>query len=275
MLLHGNPTSSFLWRNIIPRLKDFGRVIAPDLIGHGDSDKLSVDDGPERYTFNVCYEYLVQLLNVLQANRNIILIGHDWGSALAFHWAKNHPNSVRGIVYMEALVSPLKWDEWPEAARDIFRGFRSSRGEELILNRNLFIEAVLPNAILRTLTKEEMNHYRAPFLAPEDRRPTLSWPRQIPIDGEPLEMETIISGYGHWLGKSVNFPKLFVNAEPGSILVGRQREYCRTWPNQNEVTVRGAHFLQEDSPIEISDAIAEWLTTQGCRATTKDDLSVG
>ena len=259
VLLHGNPTSSYLWRNVIPELTASGRVIAPDLIGQGDSEKLSVSEGPGRYTFEVAYEYLVGLLSELDAEQNVVLVGHDWGSALGFHWARNHPNLVRGIAYMEALVSPVEWSEWPEAARGIFQGFRSEKGEDLVLTRNLFVEAVLPNSVIRKLTDEEMGHYRAPFSTPDDRQPTLNWPRQIPIDGEPVEMVQLVSEYGRWLGKSVTLPKLFINAEPGSILVGRQREYCRSWPNQKEVPVPGKHFVQEDSPSKIGKAIAEWL----------------
>ena len=259
VLLHGNPTSSYLWRNVIPELTASGRVIAPDLIGQGDSEKLSVSEGPGRYTFEVAYEYLVGLLSELDAEQNVVLVGHDWGSALGFHWARNHADSVRGIAYMEALVSPVQWSEWPEAARGIFQGFRSEKGEDLVLSRNLFVEAVLPNSIIRKLTDEEMDHYRAPFSTPDDRQPTLNWPRQIPIDGEPVEMVELVTEYGRWLEQSVTLPKLFINAEPGSILVGRQREYCRTWPHQKEVTVPGKHFIQEDSPSEIGQAIAEWL----------------
>ena len=259
VLLHGNPTSSYLWRNVIPELITSGRVIAPDLVGQGDSEKLSASEGPGRYTFGVVYKYLAGLLSQLDAEQNVVLVGHDWGSALGFHWARNHPDLVRGIAYMEALVSPVEWSEWPESARGIFQGFRSGKGEDLVLTRNLFVEGVLPNSIIRKLTDEEMDHYRAPFLTPDDRQPTLSWPRQIPIDGEPVEMVELVSEYGRWLERSVALPKLFINADPGSILVGRQREYCRTWPNQKEVTVLGKHFVQEDSPSEIGKAIAEWL----------------
>ena len=259
VLLHGNPTSSYLWRNVIPELTASGRVIAPDLIGQGDSEKLSVSEGPGRYTFEVAYEYLAGLLSELDAEQNVVLVGHDWGSALGFHWARIHPDLVRGIAYMEALVSPVQWSEWPEAARGIFQGFRSEKGEDLVLSRNLFVEAVLPNSIIRKLTDEEMDHYRAPFSTPDDRQPTLNWPRQIPIDGEPVEMVELVTEYGRWLEQSVTLPKLFINAEPGSILVGRQRDYCRTWPNQKEVMVPGKHFIQEDSPSEIGQAIAEWL----------------
>lgn len=259
VFLHGNPTSSYLWRNVIPELKELGRIIAPDLIGQGDSEKLPASDGPGRYTFQVVYDYLAGLLAALGVERNVTLVLHDWGSALGFHWAKNHPSAVRGIAYMEAVVMPVTWDDWPENARGIFKGFRSLKGEELILDRNMFIEAVLPGAVLRGLTEDEMNHYRAPFRTRDDRQPMLNWPRQIPIDGEPAAMVKLVSEYGQWLQSAKALPKLFINAEPGSILIGRQREYCRSWPDQTEVTVKGAHFIQEDSPVEIGRAIAEWM----------------
>ena len=176
VLLHGNPTSSYLWRNVIPELAPLGRVIAPDLIGHGDSDKMPLSDGPGRYSFSGTYHYLIGLLHVLGVKDKVVMVGHDWGSVLAFHWARNHPNKVRGLVYMEALVMPLTWNDWPENARGIFQAFRSKKGEDLVLNRNLFIESVLPNSIIRELTQEEMDHYRSPFLSTEDRQDVLNWP---------------------------------------------------------------------------------------------------
>ena len=224
VLLHGNPTSSYLWRNVIPHLLDSGRVIVPDLIGQGDSGKLPVEDGPGRYSFEVVYGYLAGLLDALGCTENVTLVIHDWGSALGFYWAQNHPDAVKGIAYMEGLVMPVTWEDWPEGARGIFQGFRSDKGEDLILNRNMFIEAVLPGAVLRELTDEEMARYRAPFEKPEDRQPTLNWPRQIPIDGEPAHMVELLESYGKWLETTEDLPKLFINAEPGSILVGRQRD---------------------------------------------------
>jgi len=170
----------------------------------------------------------------------------------------NHPESVKGIAYMEAIVQPVTWEDWPEAARGIFKGFRSEKGDDLILQRNLFVEGVLPSSVIRGLTDEEMEYYRAPFATPDDRQPTLNWPRQIPIDGEPAVMFKIVSEYGQWMASN-DIPKLFINADPGSILVGKQREFCRSWPNQSEVTVAGTHFMQEDSPAEIGQAIAAWL----------------
>jgi len=259
VLLHGNPTSSYLWRNVIPELTGRGRVIAPDLIGHGDSEKLPASDGPERYTFQVAYDYVDGLLEAIGADADVTLVLHDWGTALGFHWAQRHPQAVRGIAYMEGIVSPVEWEDWPEAARGVFQGFRSAKGEELCLERNMFVEAVLPSAVLRELGEEEMAHYRAPFATPHDRQPTLNWPRQIPIGGEPPEMVELIESYGNWLASDQSPPKLFINAEPGSILVGRQRDYCRSWPNQSEVTVKGAHFVQEDSPREIGQAVARWM----------------
>ena len=257
VLLHGNPTSSYLWRNIIPTLEGCGRVIAPDLIGQGDSEKLPAGNGADRYSFEVAFEYLDGLLREIGANNNVTLVIHDWGSGLGFHWARLNPESVKGIAYMEAIVMPMSWDDWPESARGIFQGFRSPKGEDLVLERNMFVEAVLPSSVIRELADDEMNAYRAPFDTPDNRQPTLNWPRQIPIEGEPAHMVELIEAYGGFMASS-DIPKLFINADPGSILVGKQREFCRSWPNQLEVTVKGLHFLQEDSPQEIGQAIATW-----------------
>ena len=254
---HGNPTSSYLWRNVMPHLADQGRCIAIDLIGMGDSDKLD-DVGPESYTFVQHREYLDGALEALGVKDNVTWVIHDWGSALGFDWANRHRDAVRGIAYMEGIVRPVSWDDWPEAARGVFQGFRSPAGEEMVLEKNTFVERVLPGSILRDLSDEEMEVYRRPFInAGEDRRPTLTWPRQIPIDGEPAEVVAIVQSYADWLVEA-DVPKLFINAEPGAILIGPQREFCRSWPNQTEVTVAGNHFLQEDSPHEIGEAIAKW-----------------
>ena len=257
VLLHGNPTSSYLWRNIIPELEGCGHVIAPDLIGQGDSEKLPASEGPDRYSFEVAFDYLDGLLRTIGADQNVTLVIHDWGSGLGFHWARLNPGSVKGIAYMEAIVMPITWEDWPESARGIFQGFRSPKGEDLVLARNLFVEAVLPSSIIRTLTEEEMAAYLAPFATPEDRQPTLNWPRQIPIEGEPDHMVALVESYGAFMAASPT-PKLFINADPGSILVGQQREFCRSWPNQTEITVKGLHFVQEDSPTEIGQAVAAW-----------------
>jgi len=255
---HGNPTSSYLWRNIIPHLTNQGRCIAVDLIGMGDSDKLD-NPGEKNYLYEEQRDFLFKAWKKLGIKNNVTMVVHDWGSALGFDWAYQNPKSILGIVYMEAIVRSVTWEEWPELAKNIFQGFRSSAGEELILEKNLFIEGVLPNSIIRNLSKEEMSVYREPFLkSGENRRPTLSWPREIPIDGSPKNMVEIVSRYGKWL-KDSDTPKLFINADPGSILVGKQREYCRTWKNQTEVTVKGKHFLQEDSPDEIGKHISQWL----------------
>ena len=261
VLLHGNPTSSYLWRNVIPHLEGMGRVIAPDLIGQGDSDKLPASDGPDRYSFQVAYDYLAGLLDELDANQNVTLVIHDWGSALGFYWAQQHGAAVKGIAYMEGIVCPVGWEDWPESARGIFKGFRSDKGEDLILQRNMFVEAVLPSSVIRKLGAEEMEHYRRAFSTPDDRQPTLNWPRQIPIDGEPEHMVKLVDSYGQWMLENTSLPKLFINATPGSILTGKAREFCRTWPNQCEVTVAGTHFIQEDSPDEIGSAVAEWLNS--------------
>ena len=257
VFLHGNPTSSYLWRNIIPHVATTARCIAPDLIGHGDSDKLD-DTSPGQYTFVQHREYLDGVLDALDLGDDIILVIHDWGSALGFDWANRHRDRVAGIVFMEAIVRPVTWDEWPELARPIFQAFRSDAGEEMVIEKNLFVEAVLPGSILRDLESAEMDEYRKPFTEPQHRRPTLTWPRQIPIDGEPAEVVEIVQSYADWLS-GASLPKLFVNADPGAILTGAQRDFVRSWPNLSEVTVHGNHFLQEDSPDEIGQAINDWM----------------
>lgn len=256
---HGNPTSSYLWRNVMPHLASQGRCIALDLIGMGDSDKLP-DSGPDRYTFSEHRQYFDAALEALQIEDRVTLVLHDWGSALGFDWARRHPDRVKGIAYMEAIVRPIpSWDNWPEAARQVFQGFRSPAGEDMVLEKNLFVERVLPGSVLRGLTDEEMAVYRRPFAtAGEDRRPTLTWPRQIPIAGEPADVTEIARQYAEWLPSSA-VPKLFINADPGAILTGSNRDFCRTWVNQQEVTVSGSHFIQEDSPDEIGVAISDWL----------------
>ncbi|MGY8786536.1 MAG: haloalkane dehalogenase [Pseudomonadales bacterium] len=257
---HGNPTSSYLWRNVMPHLQDQGRCIAIDLIGMGDSDKLDNPDASS-YTFVQHREYLDGALEALGVERDVTLVIHDWGSALGFDWANRHRDAVKGIAYMEGIVRPVSWEEWPEAARGVFQGFRSSAGEEMVLDKNTFVERVLPGSVLRDLSEEEMAVYRRPFQnSGEDRRPTLTWPRQIPIDGTPTDVVEIVQAYADWLAEA-DLPKLFINAEPGAILIGAQRKFCRSWPNQTEVTVSGNHFLQEDSPHEIGQAIAAWRKT--------------
>jgi haloalkane dehalogenase len=260
VFLHGNPTSSYLWRNVIPHCESLGRCIAPDLIGMGDSDKLEAS-GPDRYRFVEHREHLDALLERLGVDRNVTFVIHDWGSALGFDWANRHREAVRGLAYMEAIVRPLSWDDWPEAARRVFQGFRSPAGEGMVLEGNVFVERVLPGSILRKLGDAEMEVYRRPFREPgEGRRPTLTWPREIPIDGEPADVTEIVRRYGDWLSVC-DVPKLFVDADPGAILVGEQREFCRGWPRQTEVRVKGMHFVQEDSPDEIGRAVADWLTS--------------
>lgn len=253
VFLHGNPTSSYLWRNVIPRVEGEGRCLAPDLVGMGDSGKAWAGS----YRFVDHARYLDAWLDTLGlGSEPTTFVMHDWGSALGFHWARRHPERVRGLVYMEALVRPVTWEEWPEAARKIFQAMRSPAGEELVLEKNVFVERILPLSVLRGLTEEEMQVYRRPYREPgESRRPTLTWPREIPVGGEPADVVAIVDAYALWLAQS-DIPKLFVNADPGSILTGAQREFCRRWPNQEEITVRGSHFIQEDSPAEIGEAIA-------------------
>ena len=255
---HGNPTSSYLWRNIMPHCEGLGRLIACDLIGMGESEKLD-NSGPARYTYAEQRDYLFALWDQIGVGDNVIFVIHDWGSALGFDWSNQNRDRVRGLAYMEAVVKTLNWSDFPDLGRKIFQGFRSEAGESMILDKNMFVERVLPGAVIRDMTEAEMNEYRKPYLTEgEDRRPTLTWPRQIPIEGEPENVCRIVDDYGAWLAQS-DVPKLFINAAPGSILTGEQREFCRTWPNQAEVTVNGIHFVQEDSPDEIGHAVAEFV----------------
>lgn len=255
---HGNPTSSWLWRNILPALAPRGRCLAPDLIGMGDSDKLP-GSGSGRYSLSVQQAHFDAAMEALVGDAPVVLVLHDWGSVLGFDWARRHPAQVRGIAYMEGLVRSITWDDWPDAARGIFQAFRGPEGEDLILARNFFVEKVLPKSILRTLDDAEMAAYRAPFLTPgEDRRVMLDWPNALPIDGVPAANCATIDACGAWLAQSA-VPKLFINAEPGMIMTGRTREFLRTFPNQQEITVRGLHFIQEDSAAEIAEALQQWI----------------
>lgn len=261
VFLHGNPTSSYLWRNIMSHMTGLGRCIAPDLIGMGDSEKLP-DSGPGSYRFVEHSDYIAKFLDQIGVHKNVTLVVHDWGSGLGFHWANTHREAVKGIAYMEAMVKPRSWDDFPEKARPAFEAMRSPKGDEMVLENNFFVEVMLPASIIRNLTEEEHGEYRRPFAnAGEDRRPTLTWPRQIPIDGDPADVMAIMDAYGAWLSTS-DVPKLFVDATPGAILSdGPSRDFCRAWPNQTEVQVKGVHFIQEDSPDEIGSAIVAWMTT--------------
>jgi haloalkane dehalogenase len=258
LFLHGNPSSSYEWRNVIPHLVDMGRCIAPDLIGMGDSEKLP-DSGPSSYRFVQHREYLDALLKSIDVRENVTLVLHDWGSALGFDWAYRHPHAVKRIVYMEAFVAPISsWKEWPTGAVEFFKTLRSASGEELVLDKNIFIEKILPACMLRELSECEMNIYRRPYVEPgESRRPTLTWPREIPISGEPRDVCEIIQTYNTWLG-SATIPKLFIEAIPGEMFKSH-REIALAWPNQKHIQIKGGHFVQEDSPDEVGQAIVLWL----------------
>ena len=260
VFLHGNPTSSYLWRNIMPYMKGKGRLIAPDLIGMGDSDKLD-NSNADSYTYVEHRKYLFSLLEELGVTENVTLVIHDWGSGLGFHWAHQHPDAIKGIAFMEAVVGPIpNWDAFPEGARELFQAFRSPAGEQLILEDNVFVEEVLPNSVIRDLSDAEMAEYKRPFLnSGEDRRPTLTWPRQIPIAGEPANVVQIVTDYSQWLTQT-DIPKLFVNAEPGILIAGEVKDIVRSWPNITEVTVPGLHFVQEDSPDLIGEALQSWYS---------------
>jgi haloalkane dehalogenase len=258
LFLHGNPTSSYLWRNITPHIEDLGRVVVPDLIGMGDSDKLDGVDN-EGYKYHGQYGYLTELFDQLDLGNNIHLIIHDWGSAMGFQFARENPDRIKSITYMEAIVMPLTWEQWPDAATKIFGLFRSEAGEELVLEKNFFVERILLADSATGYTDEEKAEYIRPFInAGEDRRPTLTWPRQIPLDGDPSEVVEEVRKNSEF-HKDSEIPKLFINADPGSILVGEQREFARTWKNQTEVTVSGNHFVQEDSSEEIGSALRNFV----------------
>ena len=257
VFLHGNPTSSYLWRNVLPHVEGLGRCLAPDLLGMGQSGKSPNGD----YRFMNHSKHLDEWLQNLEITSNLTLVIHDWGSALGFYRAHRFPAQIKGIVYMEAIVQALTWDMWPEKSRSIFQAMRSDAGEEIILNKNVFVDRILPGSILRELSQQEMDIYRKPYLEEgESRRPTLTWPREIPIEGTPPDVFQLVHSYSQWLANN-SIPKLFINAEPGAILTGQQRDFCRGWNNQEEVTVHGSHFIQEDSPNEIGMAIANWYSS--------------
>lgn len=260
VLLHGNPTSSFLWRGVIPYLDGLGRCIAPDLVGMGDSAKLPAS-GDRAYRFVEHRRYLDALLAILGVGERVTLVVHDWGSALGFDWANRHRDAVKAIVYFEAVVRPMRWDERDDAFRATFDSLRSEAGQRMVLEENFFVEQFLPAGVVRTLTDEEMDEYRRPFAEPgEGRRPTLTWARELPLDGQPADVAAIVGSYADWLSKS-RVPKLFIKGQPGMTLRdGPRVEFCRRWPCQTEIAVPGLHFLPEDSATEIGRAVSGWLT---------------
>ena len=258
LFLHGNPTSSYLWRNIAPHVEDTNRIVIPDLIGMGDSEKLDGADNPG-YKYHGQYEYLTGLMDKLDLGDSIHLVIHDWGSAMGFQFARENPSRIKSITYMEAIVMPLSWDQWPDAATKIFGLFRSEAGEELVLEKNFFVERILLGDSVSGYSDEEKEEYIRPFInSGEDRRPTLTWPRQIPLDGEPKEVVDEVAKNADF-HKNSEIPKLFINADPGTILTGDQREFVRSWKNQKEITVKGNHFVQEDSADEIGSALNEFI----------------
>jgi haloalkane dehalogenase len=272
---HGNPTSSYLWRNVMPHLEGLGRLVAADMVGMGGSGKLH-PSGPDRYNYGEQRDHLFALWDALDLGDKVTLVLHDWGSVLGFDWANHHRDRVQGVAFMEAIVTPMTWSEFPSDVREMFQGFRSPVGERMVLEQNIFVEGVLPAQIQRRLTDEEMGYYRRPFANPgEDRRPTLSWPRNIPIDGEPSEVVSVVEAYSRWLAES-DVPKLFIKAQPGAVVNDRTLQLIRTWPNLTETTVSGIHFVQEDSPDEIGTAVAKFVcNSQLSTGTSRRNHKVG
>jgi haloalkane dehalogenase len=261
LFLHGNPTSSYIWRNILPALVDTGQLFAPDLIGMGDSDRLpATPSQPADYSFHTHYRYLCGFIEALGIGEDLALVLHDWGSALGLHWANQHRSSVRAIAYMEALVKPIHWEDWPADVRGFYEDIRSTRGEALVLEQNLFLNHILPSATLTPLSAEDLVEYRRPFTRPEERHPMLAWPRSIPIDGEPADMVELVENYGAWMCDAA-MPKLLIKVELGSILTGRQLEFAQCWRNQREVPVTAKHYVQEDAPEAVSSALRDFLAS--------------
>ena len=263
VFLHGNPTSNYLWRNIIPHVSDIARCLAPDLVGMGKSHRIPGDN--HMYSYDQHYEYLNEWFNTMGLGKigspKVILVIHDWGSGLGFHWANNHRDSIAGIAYMEAIVTMLpSWDDFSEGGRKLFQSMRTDAGETIILEKNVFVERILPGSVMRKMLPEELAVYQRPYLQKgETRRPTLTWPREIPVAGEPANVCNYAKNYCDWLTTTDNIPKVFFNATPGSILTGPQREACRKWPNQKEIQIKGIHFVQEDAPHEIGAGVKELL----------------
>jgi haloalkane dehalogenase len=255
VFLHGNPTWSYQWRNIIPHVSPHRRCLAPDLVGMGWSGKSPA----KAYRFVDHARYIDAWLEALQLTKNVTLVGHDWGGPISFYRARRYPDQIKAIAYFEAIVLPRRWEDYPGERGTRFRKLRSPEGERLVLDENFFVEVVLPAGMLRKLSNEEMETYRAPYRNRERRIPTLTWPRELPIEGEPADVVAIVEQNAQWLTASSNLPKLFINGDPGASISGRLREFCRSLPNQREITVKGLHHLQEDSPNEIGPAIRDFV----------------
>ncbi|XP_076808936.1 coelenterazine h 2-monooxygenase-like [Clavelina lepadiformis] len=256
LFLHGNPTSSYLWRNVIPHVSPIARCLAPDLIGMGKSSKIE----GSLYTFQVQYKFLSRWIDSMNLPKKINLVVHDWGSGLGFHWANLNRDRVASITYMEGIVGPFEsWEAGPPGIQPL-RFYRSYDGEESVLQNNSFVNIWLSEGIIRQLTDEEWEVYREPYLEPgESRRPTLTWPREIPIASDgPADVVKFATDWNGFLSRSYNIPKLFIDAVPGG-LSPYMREIVKDWPNQSTVRVRGIHFIQEDSPDHVGIAIRHFL----------------
>jgi haloalkane dehalogenase len=256
VFLHGNPTSSFLWRDVIPQVSTIGRCLAPDLIGFGRSGKPDI-----AYRFEDHLRYMDAWFDALELAR-VTLVGHDWGGAIGFDWAARHPGRVRSIAFMETIVRPMRWDEgFSPEGREIFKAFRSPEGDKLILDDNFFVDVFIPLGIKRRLSDDEMAVYRAPFREREHRRPVLAFPRDLPMEGEPRDVCARVASYAEWLCASSNVPKLLLTFDPGAVMPEPVVAWCRENVAALEIEHIGAgiHYVQEDHGPAIGRAIASWM----------------
>jgi haloalkane dehalogenase len=264
VFLHGNPSSSHLWRNVLPRIGAPGRCLAPDLIGMGRSGKPDIG-----YSFDDHARHLDAWFDALRMEA-VVLVGHDWGGALAFDWAARHPGRTRGVAFLETIVRPMSWDEYPAAARSRFEAFRTpGTGETMVLDHNVFIEQALRATVLNPLSDADMEAYRTPYPTRDSRRPLLQWPRSMPLDREPADVVARIETYDCWLAESRDVPKLLLtfDGSPTLIIDAKMAAWCEANITGLEIEHCGAagHLAPEDQPEAIAAAVAAWMDRHGLR----------
>lgn len=256
VFLHGNPTSSYLWRNVIPHVAGAARCLAPDLIGMGASGRPDI-----AYRFTDHVRYLDAWFDALGLG-DVVIVGHDWGGALGMDWAARHPGRAKGIAVIETFLRPLRWTDYPPQGEQVFRSYRSQEGERLILEENRFIEFNLPRGVVTGLALADHDVYRATYPDPASRKPILAWPREIPIDGEPADVTARVEAYGRWMSSSPEVPKLIMTVDSGP---GSAPAETVTWAAETFASVevesvgKGGHHAPEDQPDAIGTAVARWL----------------